>query len=53
MSLSKSKGFYSNKCLHFLKCAVPLKRVVETFKSMNIKGKIAGKKYQNDSFRIV
>ncbi len=24
MSLSKSKCWYSNNCLHFLKCAVPL-----------------------------
>jgi hypothetical protein len=26
MSLSKSKCWYSNKCLDFLKCAVPLKK---------------------------
>jgi len=25
MSLSKSKCWYSNNCLHFLKCAVPLR----------------------------
>jgi len=24
MSLSKSKCWFSNNCLHFLKCAVPL-----------------------------
>ncbi len=24
MSLSKSKCWYSNNCLHFLKCAVPI-----------------------------
>ncbi len=24
MSLSKSKCWYSNSCLHFLKCAVPI-----------------------------
>ena len=28
MSLSKSKCWYSNNCLHFLKGAVPLKRCI-------------------------
>ncbi len=27
MYLSKSKCWYSNNCLHFLKCAVPLKLI--------------------------
>ncbi len=27
MSLSKSKCWYSSNCLHFKKCAVPLKKV--------------------------
>jgi hypothetical protein len=28
MSLSKGKSWYSNNCLHFLKCAVPLKSFI-------------------------
>ncbi len=35
MSLSKSKCWYSNNCLHFLKCAVPLKTSQQMFKVAN------------------
>ena len=30
MFLSKSKFWYSNNCLHFVKCAVPLVYLVQT-----------------------
>jgi hypothetical protein len=34
MSLSKSKCWYSNDCLHFLKCAVPLITFDRIFKNL-------------------
>jgi hypothetical protein len=35
MSLSKSKCWYSNNCLHFLKRAVPLDYITQHFQSLN------------------
>ncbi len=34
MSLSKSKHWYSNNCLHFLECAVPSQYSVHYFKKI-------------------
>ncbi len=34
MSLSKSKCWYSNNSLHFLKCAVPLRYLSQTYKDL-------------------
>ncbi len=36
MSQSKSKCWYSNNCLHFLKCTVPLQRTAKLVNSRNL-----------------
>ena len=46
MYLSKCKCWYSNNCLHFLKCAVPFREIVSygTKKSYNVRERPSDKK---------
>ncbi len=43
MSLSKSKCWYSNNCLHFLKCAVTSDVYDETVYITNVKERLVGR----------
>jgi hypothetical protein len=40
MSLTKSKCWYSNNCLHFLKCAVPLQKNLKKDSNLDVYKKI-------------